>query len=251
MWLQYNCEYLPIRDKSHEGKLEENIAMIKKIVKMLQSSEHPVIAPIEECLIVDNNAYVMTYKPYSGDSLETALKFYRRRHLIWIIEVMIDICDGLEHLHNLEEPYFMSGFSPEDIFLVGMKTKVLIWNMNFYRHLSLRIVYQTLVHGRGYDAPENFYMHRRFTPQVDIFFVGAILHHAITDVDPHLEQPGPFPEPKIIVPHLPQPVEDIVMKATAWKLEDRYATIAEMKADLEALPKEILDITVPNPEKND
>ena len=112
----------------------------------------------------------------------------------------------------------------------------------------------------AFMAPEQALGNRRQDGRCDIYALGATLYTLVTGRVPYLnnsaepastvigsrmegqEPPsilaqviaGPFPDPLLVVPDLPDHLVFIIRRATAHACEDRYQTADEMRADLRA-----------------
>ena len=95
-------------------------------------------------------------------------------------------------------------------------------------------------------------------PTTDVYSLGATLYHLLTGQAPFTAQPrraeaanapapprqsmtellrrvqhGEFPRPREIISHVPQPLESVCLKAMSLRSNDRYASTAELAADVE------------------
>ena len=69
------------------------------------------------------------------------------------------------------------------------------------------------------------------SPRVDIFALGATLHHILSRQDPRSSPSFSFQQRPIssVYPAVSQELEEVIYKALAYKSEDRYQTAEEMK----------------------
>jgi hypothetical protein len=96
----------------------------------------------------------------------------------------------------------------------------------------------------AYMAPEQCRGAGKIDARADIYALGCVIYALVCGHPPFVaEGTGeliaahltvPPPPPRTIVPELPQPVEDVVLRLLAKRPEDRYATMAEVVEALEA-----------------
>ncbi|MEK6223176.1 MAG: PQQ-binding-like beta-propeller repeat protein, partial [Chloroflexota bacterium] len=152
--------------------------------------------------------------------------------LAWAIE----LCDVLSYLHSQE---------PEPIVFRDMKpTNVMI---NLQNHITLvdfgiAKVFQsgtknTMVGTQGYAPPDQY--RGESTPAVDIYGLGATIHHLLTLRDPRLEAPFSFDERPVkeINPNASDEIVAVVEKSLEYNPEDRFESVEEMKAALMGVAK--------------
>jgi eukaryotic-like serine/threonine-protein kinase len=94
-----------------------------------------------------------------------------------------------------------------------------------------------------YMAPEQWV--GQVVPQTDVYALGIVLYQMITGRLPHeADTPAGMllkhvnelvPPPKTLVPELPDLVNDVLLKALAKRVDDRYATMDEFVPVLERL----------------
>jgi serine/threonine protein kinase len=97
----------------------------------------------------------------------------------------------------------------------------------------------------GYISPEAVHDSKAVTPRSDVFSLGATLYKAATGKAPFeglnavlvmqqvcIADPKP---PRFLNPKVSEGLERVILHAMAKKPEDRYASMEEMKADLERL----------------
>jgi eukaryotic-like serine/threonine-protein kinase len=94
-----------------------------------------------------------------------------------------------------------------------------------------------------YMAPEQWV--GQAVPQTDVYALGIVLYQMITGRLPHeADTPAgmllkhvnePVPPPKTLVPDLPDPVEAVLLKALAKRVDGRYANMEEFATVLERL----------------
>ena len=108
---------------------------------------------------------------------------------------------------------------------------------------SVQLTYNNAVMGSAhYLAPETA-QGKEPNPKIDIYSLGIVFYELLTGEVPfrgkspteialkHLKEKIPYP--RLFNPHIPQSVENIILKATAKDPSERYDTANEMLYDLE------------------
>jgi len=198
---------------------------------ILAGLSHPSIPHIYDFFSEGNRAYlVLEYIP--GKNLETILNetegFLPERQ---VLEWAIELCDVLQYLHSREPaPVVFRDMKPANVMVTPSGRLVLV-------DFGIAKIFQagqkgTMIGTEGYAAPEQY--RGEATPSVDIYALGATLHHLLTKRDPRTEPPFSFHERPIrsINPNVSPELEAIVNRALAYNPEDRFRSAKEMKEAL-------------------
>jgi outer membrane protein assembly factor BamB len=168
-----------------------------------------------------------------------------------IVEWAIDLCDVLDYLHNQRpDAIVFRDMKPSNV-MVDSLGRVRLIDFGIAKALASMgatgVVRHTMIGTEGYSAPEQY--KGDVSARSDIYSLGATLHHLLTRKDPRLDAPFTFHERPIANYNAKVPAKliAIVEKALAYNPGDRYATCAEMKADLERLRGRSLIDAVPAP----
>jgi len=149
-----------------------------------------------------------------------------------VVEWAIQICDVLSYLHSHKpSPIVFRDMKPSNIMLRHDGHVVLI-------DFGIAKVFQagkrgTMIGTEGYSPPEQY---RGISePRGDTYALGATLHHLLTRRDPRKEPPFTFQEHPVrdFNPSVTSELENIISRALAYEIEDRYASAHEMKLDLQ------------------
>ena len=152
------------------------------------------------------------------------------------------ICDVLYYLHTRPQPVIYRDLKPGNVMLKP-DGDICVVDFGIARVFKKGKPEDTTCLGTpGYAAPEQ-YGGGQSRPQTDIYNFGATLHHLITGRDP---QATPFYFPRITCcrPSLLEEtparlrgallgLEMIIERCTRYGMEERYASCAELKYDLE------------------
>jgi len=231
-----------------DAVVRRNIFQIfEREANILATLRHPTIPRIYDYFTVGERAYLVL-EFVNGKNLEQLLSetrtfFPEEQLLSWAIE----LCDVLEYLHQHKpEPIIFRDIKPSNV----MNT--------LQNHISLvdfgiAKVFEsgqknTMVGTQGYSPPDQY--RGEATPRVDIYALGATLHHLLTLRDPQLEPPFSFGERLIssINPNVSKEFAAVVERALEYKPEDRYESAAEMKEALINVARKtgtLLNLSVP------
>lgn len=212
-----------------DSVVRKNIFQIfEREANILATLRHPTIPRIYDYFSVDERAYLVL-EFIHGKNLEQLLSdakgfFPEQQILGWAVE----LCDVLEYLHaHKPEPVIFRDIKPSNIMCTLQNHIALV-------DFGIAKVFEgsqknTMVGTQGYSPPDQY--RGEATPQVDIYALGATLHHLLTLRDPQLEAPFSFAERPIteVNPAVSREFAAVVERALEYKPEDRYANAAEMK----------------------
>ncbi|MBX3047891.1 MAG: PQQ-binding-like beta-propeller repeat protein [Anaerolineales bacterium] len=215
-----------------DSVVRKNIFQIfEREANILATLRHPTIPRIYDYFSVDERAYLVL-EFIHGKNLEQLLSdakgfFPEQQILGWAVE----LCDVLEYLHaHKPEPVIFRDIKPSNIMCTLQNHIALV-------DFGIAKVFEgnqknTMVGTQGYSPPDQY--RGEATPQVDIYALGATLHHLLTLRDPQLEAPFSFAERPIteVNPAVSREFAAVVERALEYKPEDRYANAAEMKEAL-------------------
>ncbi len=204
---------------------------------ILATISHPAIPTIYDYFTLGARSYlVMEF--IEGDNLE--IKLQQRRAPFNDEEVIswgIALCDVLDYLHTHE---------PEPIIFRDIKpANVMITRRNQIRLVDFGIAktFQsghkgTMIGTEGYSPPEQY--RGEASPAVDIYALGATLHHLLTNQDPRTEPPFTFDERPIRAanPNVTVALETIVNTAIMYNPPDRFENAAIMRKALISLAQQ-------------
>ncbi len=204
----------------------------RREANILAALSHPAIVKIYDYFDLNDRAYlVMEY--VNGSDVELLISKTKELPPEKILEWAIDLCDVLEYLHGQNPPIVFRDMKPSNV-MVDSLGKVRLIDFGIAKTFVSGVKH-TMIGTEGYSAPEQY--KGDVTPQSDIYSLGATLHHILTRKDPRLEPPFSFHERPILDYNSnAQPgMVTIIEKALNFKVEDRYASCADMKAALETL----------------
>ncbi len=200
---------------------------------LLASLEHPAIPPIFDEFIAREGCYlVMGY--VNGYDLDSLIK--RTPNFLpveMIVKWAMQLCDVLHYLHTHKpEAVIFHDLMPSNI-MINNHGNVQLIDFGIAKPFRLPDYVAPLANV-GYAPPEQV-LGKKLSPSIDIYALGATLHHALTRRDPRLEPPHSFADRSIrdINPQVSRELERIVIRALHKRPRDRYANALAMKAALE------------------
>ncbi len=225
---------------------EHTIRNFEREAEILATLSHPAIPQIYDFFSFGDRAYLVL-EFIQGRDLEALLngteKFLPTEQVRqWAIE----ICDVLRYLHNHEpEPIIFRDMKPSNVMIDHHKRVRLI---DFGIAKTFQVGQPgTMIGTEGYSPPEQY--KGLASPTADIYALGATLHHLLTRRDPRLEPPFSFDQRPIqdVNPDAEDGLVSVVMRALAYKPEDRYSTAEAMRQSLEALSSSSTNLSASAP----
>ena len=198
---------------------------------ILAALSHPGIVQVYDCFSQANRSYlVLEY--VQGRDLEAILDqtagFIPEEEVVnWALQV----CDVLTYLHNREpRPIVFRDIKPSNVMLDDFG-RVRLVDFGIAKMLQ-RGKRGTMIGTEGYSPPEQY--QGVADPCVDIYALGAMIHHLLSKRDPQLEPPFSFHERPIreANPNVSGELLEVVDRALKYEATDRYGSAAEMRRAL-------------------
>lgn len=227
------------------------VQMLIDEAKIAVSLSHGNIVPIYELGELEGSYYI-AMEFVEGRTILDVLKeaHSKRRPISWAncFGIAAEVCEGLAYAHTRVDAagnalgLVHRDINPRNIVITG-GGEVKILDFGIARASTKR--HQTasgVIKGTpGYMSPEQMYG-QSIDERSDLFCVGIMLFELITlrrlfpvwDVAEMrmVYEAGPVPVPSTLVPGLPKDVDDVIMKALAPRIEDRFATAADFEMAL-------------------
>jgi outer membrane protein assembly factor BamB/tRNA A-37 threonylcarbamoyl transferase component Bud32 len=203
---------------------------------ILATLNHPSIPRIYDYFSQDDRSYLIIEFIEGKDLEEILTESDEFLPEIQVVNWAIELCDVISYLHNNKpEPIIFRDIKPSNI-MVDTHGHILLVDFGIAK--TFRAGQKgTMIGTEGYSPPEQY--KGEATQQVDIYALGATLHHLLTKRDPRLEPPFSFDERKIraINPAISPEVETVIYTALSYEPEKRFLTAADMKNALIASAK--------------
>jgi len=198
---------------------------------LLATLDHPAIPRIYDYFSEEDRSYLVL-EFIHGKDLEaiisdTAGFLPEEQVLTWAIQ----LCDVLAFLHSHKpDPIVFRNMKPSNIMINSNGDVILV-------DFGIAKTFQsgqkgTMIGTEGYSPPEQY--RGEASPLVDIYALGATIHHALTRRDPRLEPPFSFAERPIrrINSRVSSEVEAVVNTALQYNPAERFVGALEMKEAL-------------------
>ncbi len=213
-----------------------NFGELLKEPRLLASLNHPNIVSVLTAEKQDNVFFiVMEY--VAGESLETIIARDGALDLNRAMDYTCQICNAVDHAH--QQGVLHRDLRPANV-LVGEHGLVKVADFGTSRFLELAAHGTTVIGSPPYMAPEQFYGRATFAS--DIYSLGVTMYQMVTGTLPY-QTPAPADlerlvrgelttPPRLRNGRLPQRVNDIILKAMAPDVHDRYQRAADVLEDL-------------------
>ncbi len=232
---------------------EQTIKSFEREASMLAMLNHPAIPDIFDYFTEVNRSYLVL-ELIEGQNLEQWIKnstedLDEQKALDWALQV----CEALAYLHSQKpRPIIFRDLKPSNIML-DQDNLIRLIDFGIAKVFEADQDRGTMIGTEGYTPPEQY--RGEATPAVDIYALGATLHHLLTRQDPRLETPFTFRERPIreANPKISRAFEAIVMRCLAYDPKERFpdamalreALLMLSQFDPEDADLEQLGITLP------
>ncbi len=226
--------------------LRGDLATDEKFVRRFQrealsasSLSHPNIVEVYD-VGEDNGQYYIVMEYIEGKQLKQLLKKRGKLTLSEVIDIMLQISDGMSVAHDA---YIIHrDIKPQNI-MIQDNGMVKITDFGIAMAMNSTQLTQTnSVMGSVHYLPPEQASGKSPTLQSDIYSMGILMYELLTGNLPykgdnaveialkHLKEP--IPSIREELPEIPQSVENIIIKATAKNPKNRYNDAREMNEDL-------------------
>lgn len=236
----------------HFTQHREFVSMFLDEARLAARLHHPNIVQITELGVADDR-YFICMEYLAGEDLEAV--FAATQHtgqgvpIPIAARIILSVLEGLEFAHGYQEQgrpleLVHRDISPSNIFVTYQGT-VKVLDFGIAKASSRMTQTQPgLLKGKwGYMSPEQARGEQQLDARSDLFSLGVTFHELLTsrrvfERDTELGvllalMDQPILPPSTHRPDVPPALDRIVMKALERNREDRYASAAEMRADLE------------------
>ncbi|REK67154.1 MAG: Stk1 family PASTA domain-containing Ser/Thr kinase [Cohnella sp.] len=219
---------------------DEFVRRFRREAQAAASLSHPNIVSIYDVGQEDDVHYiVMEY--VNGHNLNEIIRERAPLQVEEAVRIASQICDALDHAH--QNQIIHRDIKPHNI-LIGNNGRVKVTDFGIARAVTSSTITQTgsVVGSVHYFSPE----HAKGVAtgeKSDIYSLGIVLYQMLTGRLPFLgESPisvalkhlqEPFEQPRLVNPHIPQSVENIIVRAMRKNPHERYGSAKRMLADLE------------------
>ena len=218
---------------------EKFVRRFKREALSASSLSHPNIVEVYD-VGEDNGQYYIVMEYIEGCQLKQLLKKRGRLTLSEVIDIMLQITDGLSVAHDA---YIIHrDIKPQNIMILDSGlVKITDFGIAMAMN-STQLTQTNSVMGSVHYLPPEQANGKGSTLQSDIYSMGILMYELLTGELPykgdnaveialkHLKEKIPSVREKF--PEIPQSVENIIIKATAKNPKNRYADARSMNEDL-------------------
>lgn len=219
---------------------DDFVKRFRREAQAAASLSHPNIVSIYDVGQVEDTHYIVM-EFIDGANLNEVIRDRAPLQADEAVKYAVQIADALEHAHHNQ--IIHRDIKPHNI-LIGNNGRVKVTDFGIARAVSSSTLTQTgsVVGSVHYFSPE----HAKGVAtgeKSDLYSLGIVLYQMLTGHLPFLgESPisvalkhlqEPFEQPRKLNPHIPQSVENIILKAMRKNPQERYQSAREMQRDLE------------------
>jgi len=198
---------------------------------ILATLSHPGIVQVYDYFSESDRSYLVI-EYVDGQDLEVLLNrtegFLSEEKVVdWAIQT----CEVLSYLHSHEpHPIVFRDIKPSNIMLDSHE-RIRVVDFGIAR-LFQSGKKGTMIGTEGYSPPEQY--RGVAEPRVDIYALGATMHHLLSKQDPRLEPPFSFHERPIheTNPTVSRELVEVIDRALAYDVNKRYGSAEEMERAL-------------------
>ncbi len=194
---------------------------LSEVYQALMEVEHPNVAQVYDCIYENGDTYVIE-EYINGKTLADILQEKGTISEKETVEIMTELCKGLDELHSQEPPIIHNDIKTSNIMIKEDGNVILfdfdisrIYKEGSYKNTKLMGTYE-------YAAPEH-YGFGQSDPRTDIYSLGVTMHEMLTGVG--LDQ-----KHKVTYQG---PLAKIIEKCVKIDSQKRYASAALLKSALE------------------
>src|SRR5262245_4105022 len=209
--------------------------------RLLASVNHPNIVAITTAEKQDNVFFiVMEY--VQGETLENIIASEGALDVNRALDFTCQICNAVDHAHR--QGVIHRDLRPANV-LVNESDMAKVADFGTSRFLEIAAHGTTVIGSPPYMAPEQF--HGKAVFASDLYSLGVTMYQMLTGVLPY-DAPAPsdlaklmsgelVSPPRLRNPAIPKPINDVVLRAMAPDLTERYQRASDLLEDVLAARK--------------
>jgi serine/threonine protein kinase len=207
--------------------------------RLLASVSHPNIVAITTAE-KQENVFFIVMEYVQGETLENMIATKGAIDLNRALDFTCQICNAVDHAHT--QGVIHRDLRPANV-LVTENDMLKVADFGTSRFLEIAAHGTTVIGSPPYMAPEQF--HGKAVFASDIYSLGVTMYQMLTGVLPY-DTPAPsdldklmsgelVSPPRMKNPAIPKPISDIVMRAMAPEITERYQRAPDLLADVLAV----------------
>jgi WD40 repeat protein/predicted Ser/Thr protein kinase len=229
-----NGKTITVTSQSKRALTERLKQKFLKEAQTLSRLKHPHIVQVLEIFEENNTAYMVMQFIEGGNLKERVLRGLSMADSVRITQEVLHALAFVHENHTLH-----LDIKPQNI-LCTKNDKAVLIDFGIAKHYDEEgEATSTAIAAKsaGFAPPEQYTAINleNFTPVTDIYAVGATLYFCLTGTIPMeatLRTQEEMPEPMALNPHIPQKLNDVVMRAMELKKNKRFQSCHEMSLAL-------------------
>jgi serine/threonine-protein kinase len=218
-----------IDDESYNRYLDSFIKEAQTLLRL----DHPNIVKVNDVFRENNTAYIVM--PYiEGNTLQKAVESTGRLGYEKAVNYIAQISEAVAYIHK--QKILHRDIKPENIIITLEDIATLIDFGSAREFVQDRTQRHTALLTPGYAPLEQYSAISRKGYYTDIYALGATFYFTLTGqmpTDAASRSAGePMPEPKALIPSIPDEANDTILKAMQLRPENRYQRVDELMEDL-------------------
>ncbi len=208
------------------------VEQFRREAHLLAGLHHPNLPVIHEYFSEEDRWYLVM-RFIEGQNLQAVLDTApgKKLPLNEVVRIGIELCEVLDYLHTHEPPIIFRDLKPPNI-MVTPKGHICLIDFGIARHFKQEQIKDTVYYySVGYAPPEQ-YGHSQTGPRSDIYNLGATLHQMLSGQHP-ASKPFQFSHLQLVDPTIPMPLAQLIAQMLEMNEQNRPASVAEVKAQLE------------------
>ncbi|MEM7592047.1 MAG: FHA domain-containing serine/threonine-protein kinase [Cyanobacteria bacterium P01_A01_bin.83] len=204
--------------------------LFEREARILKSLEHPGIPKYYDFFVENNRKYIVM-ELIHGHNLEQLVNQRGATDPKRTINWMIQVCDILKYLHNLEPPLIHRDIKPANLMLRNLDSRLMLLDFGAVKELGTAL--ETRIGVEGYSAPEQY--RGKPCPQSDVYGVGTSIIFLLTGKAPmqyYRYQSNKFEFDINNIPNLPTNLAQVLNTACQPEPRDRFQTAEELSIAL-------------------
>lgn len=216
-----------VPDSADPAEKEVAEKHLKRESQMLFAISHSGIAKVLDFFVEDGRYYlVMEY--VNGQDLRQLVRQHGAQPEAKVVDWAYQVANVLEYLHNLETPIIHRDISPDNIVLDNNGyTRVIDFGAS---NQFVGTATGTLIGKQAYMAPEQ--IRGKANPASDVYALGATMYFLLTGKEPKPLTPA---APKNINEAVSDDLNELILRCTAYDIEERVADATSLKNALKLL----------------
>lgn len=246
-WDEQFCRHVAIKalllDDVPAHEREEVFARFQREARASMQLQHPHIVQVYDFVVYEGQ-YFLVMEYLDGLSLKTSQQSGQGLKGLKLLDVLIQVCDGLHYAH--QQGVVHRDIKPDNIFITSDgAAKIMdfgIARQNTSEHFLLTTQPGTMLGTLSYMSPEQLQDSAMVDARTDIFSLGVMMYELFTGKLPfegasmgqtviRILTTEPVP-PRQLQPGLPVEIENLILRALIKRRGQRYQSAQDLANDL-------------------